>query len=101
MGIIMPNDPLEVAIRTSVKCCACEGDLQSSYLNLVMLDYHAEWDHPTAGNMLTGEWGHAVAVLCDECIDHDAEILFAIEWSGVDADFKVIYHPVTSLKRKE
>ena len=102
VGIIMPDDPFEVAIRTSIKCCACAGSLESSFLNLVMLDYEAAWDHPTAGNVLTGEFGHAVAVLCDECIDGDAEILFAVEWPGKGrGDFKVTYHPITSLKRRE
>lgn len=96
------EDPFEVAMRTMVKCCACEGTLESSFLNFVMLDYEATWDYPTAGNVITGESGHAVAALCDDCIDADAEIRFAVEWSGKGPDdFKVIYHPLTSLKRKE
>ena len=40
------------------------------HLNLFGLDKLANWEFPTSGNVITGEAGRAVAILCDRCAVH-------------------------------
>ena len=69
--------------------------LQSAHINLVTLEYKAEWEYPVSGNVLTGEFGKAVAVVCDTCIDEpNPDIRFAIETRGDEC----FYHSVAALQ---
>lgn len=100
----VPEDSLNATIRAHVKCCACECRLtESHFLNFVQLNRQAEWAYPSSGNVLTGEMDLAVAAVCDRCLEQNAEIRFAIEWSGIEEgqEFKVIYHPIASLRPVE
>jgi hypothetical protein len=53
----------------------------------------ADWEYPTAGNILTGEKGQAVGIICDYCLEHKMPIKFALKLVGDD----YIYVPVDSL----
>jgi hypothetical protein len=79
------------------KCCACKAYLKySESLNMAALNYHASWQYPTMGNILTGASGQAVAYLCDQCYDSgNPDIKFAVEFSGN----KIIYHSLAQLNK--
>lgn len=70
-------------------CCACGRIINDhgGHLNCVMLDRLAQWKYPSAGNVITGEKGKAVAIVCDECINKQRHIKYAIHYS----DNKVAY----------
>jgi hypothetical protein len=63
------------------------------HLNLIALDKKTDWEYPTAGNILTGEKGQAVCIICDYCLEHKMPIKFALKLVGDD----YIYVPVDSL----
>ena len=75
------------------RCRACGGKI-GRVINLFMLDRKATWKYPTAGNVLTGESGRAMAILCDQCLDTGAVIREALEFK----DSKPVYHPVGDLE---
>lgn len=79
--------------RRLVRCSACGGSI-GDRVNLVVLNRKATWKHPTAGNVLTGESGQAVAVCCDQCCDARRPPVEAVELNGDT----VTYHPVESLE---
>jgi hypothetical protein len=85
-------DIKEMARR--VHCCSCGGKIRR--INLVELDRRAAWKYPTAGNVITGEEGKAVAILCDPCIEHKVTITEAVEFTEGGA---VLYHPIESLEK--
>jgi len=76
-----------------VRCGAC-GQVTGFCRNLVELDRKAKWDYPTAGNVLTGESGKAVAFACDKCVRDKAQVREAVEFKG-DA---LVYHAVEDLE---
>lgn len=87
-------------VKARVRCCSCEGSLQSSrYVNMVALLKEATWKYPVHGNILVYPkypTNRAVAVLCDRCIDQRREPKYAVEW---DKDrTQVEYHRVEGLK---
>lgn len=80
-------------------CCDC-GQLLAAvgerYLNVVMTDYKATWEFPTAGNVLEGTSGIAVAVLCSSCLEKKPmQIKNCIEYRNDE----VVYHPVSELEK--
>ena len=81
-------------IRRKVRCSACRGPIRDR-VNLVLLRRKATWRFPTAGNVLTGEEGHAVAICCEACIDGKRDVVEAVEFAG-DA---VVYHSVSELEK--
>jgi len=84
------------AYRRRVRCCACAGSLRrSKHVNLVSLQRRATWQYPVWRNVLTGEDGEAVAVVCDACLDANREIQEAVEFRGAE----VLYHTVIDLER--
>ncbi len=87
-------------VKARVKCCSCGRPMSESRLiNFVLLDRVALWPYPCGGNVLTGEWGRAIAILCDRCIAENREPRFAVEWSeGLEI---VIYHPIHELPKLE
>lgn len=80
------------AIRRNVRCSACHGKI-GRRVNLMELDRAASWQYPTAGNVLTGEMGKAVAILCDGCAESAKPIVEAVEFRGA----AVVYHPIADL----
>jgi hypothetical protein len=81
-------------IRRRARCCACGGPMRRSpHMNLVCLERKAEWKYPQAGNVLTGEGGQAVAIVCDRCLDDKATIVNAVEFR----DGQILYHQVEQL----
>jgi hypothetical protein len=81
------SDNLEKLRRA--RCGACKGRVGRG-LNLVMMGFQAAWNYPTAGNVLTGEAGAAVAVLCDACCNAGVDAIEVIELAGD----QLLYHPV-------
>jgi len=83
-------------IRKNVRCCACGGSLEDSkHINLVALDKVASWKFPTWGNVLTKQpLIHAVAIVCDKCIDKGVQPKFAVEWND---NGNVKYHKIEEL----
>jgi len=95
------------------KCCACEDPLKNSkHLNLVTLDKAANWEFPTWGNVSAKreedrKGVRAVAIICDDCVEHKTVIKFAIDVKVVGNDPQeseaitetvIRYHDVTTLK---
>lgn len=78
------------------KCCACGGIIgkHGSHINGVILGRLVQWDYPTAGNIITGEKGRAVAIVCDECLDKRAHVKYAVRFE----ENKAIYVPVEDLE---
>lgn len=84
-------------VARAANCGACGRPMsQSQYLNLVSLsEYKITWKYPRAGNVLTNEGPWPSALVCDECIESNAEIKSALEIR----DNEAIYHPVAELER--
>jgi hypothetical protein len=95
------------------KCCACEDPLKNSkHLNLVTLDKAANWEFPTWGNVSAKreedrKGVRAVAIICDDCVEHKTVIKFAIDIKVVGNDPQeseaitetvIRYHDVMTLK---
>jgi len=79
------------------KCCACDRIISnhSKHINGVMLDRRAQWEYPIAGNIITGEKGKAVAIVCDECLDKQKPVKYAVRFE----ESNVIYVPIEDLER--
>lgn len=75
----------------TARCGACHGKVER--VNLLSLRHLATWRFPTHGNVLTGESGGAVAVVCDACIDHGGAVKEAVEV----LDGRIVYHPIDTL----
>lgn len=78
------------------KCCACGkiiGD-HGGHINGVMLNRRAQWKYPVAGNIITGEKGKAVAIICDECFDKQKPVKHAVRFERS----KIIYIPIEDLE---
>jgi hypothetical protein len=87
----MPTTAKDIARKT--RCGACGGQVRR--VNFVMIELKATWEYPTAGNVVTGESGRAVAVVCDACIDAQRRVREAVEFRGDE----VVYHPLESLEK--
>jgi len=75
------------------------------HINLVALDKKAGWEksegkaytfYPTAGNILTGEMGQATSIICDDCLENEKPIKFALKSTGDG----YVYVPVDKLPTK-
>ena len=79
------------------KCCACGGIIgkHASHINGVILERFAQWAYPIAGNIITGEKGRAIAIVCDECLDKQKPVKHAVRFEGS----KIIYVPVDDLEK--
>ena len=88
------DDPKGLFRKALCGCCR-KHVARCKSVNLVELRKHAKWEHPTAGNVITGERGRAVAVLCDACFEQwpQPQILWAVEF----ADGELRYHHVGDL----
>lgn len=85
-------------IKLRCLCCCCKGSLnESEYVNLVETEKLANWEYPSSGNVLTGVFGLAVAVLCDGCVEAGRKPLFALQFSGYSDD-GVYYHELDELE---
>jgi hypothetical protein len=80
-------------IAARCRCGACRGPVALP-VNVVALDRKARWPYPTAGNVLTGAGGEAVAVVCDRCVAARAAVAEAVEFRGE----AVVYHDVAELE---
>lgn len=85
-------------VRRKVRCGCCRGKL-GRLVNFVELGRRAAWEYPSAGNVITGEFGRAVAVICTKCVRQcrhpgHPPILEAVEFRGDE----VVYHPVEELE---
>lgn len=80
-------------IAQRCQCCGCGGQI-GPRVNLVELDYRAEWEYPRSGNVLTGDDGRAVAICCDACAEA-GRVTRAVEFRGDE----VVYHDLASLTR--
>lgn len=76
------SENLEVWAKMNCKCCTCGGDLgMSESLNYCVTKKIATWKCPVFGPV-NCPWfpGRAVAFLCDECVEKERKVLFAIEF---------------------
>lgn len=87
-------------------CCLKSVGKRPAFLTL---NRAAEWAYPSGGNVVTGESGRAIAVVCDACLEarwklgplaeESLPVKEAIEFRGdIEADGAVLYHPVAALK---
>lgn len=89
----MKNQPTALEILGTARCGHCGGKVEPR-LNVVMLNHRAAWKYPSAGNVITGEFGRAVGVCCDACIEARTPPREAVEFR----DGQVFYHPIESLE---
>ena len=77
------------------KCCACNCVIgeNGENINLVQLQHIATWKYPTSGNILTGTKNHAVAAVCNVCIENNVPINYAIRFDGG----KIVRVPINDL----
>lgn len=78
------------------RCCAC--GVAPPNRNVVMLEALAQWEYPTAGNVVTGQRGRALAVLCERCSDKQTAPVEAIQFRP---DGQIIYHRISELEQGE
>lgn len=78
------------------RCCACGAPPPNH--NVVMLEVLAQWEYPTAGNVITGQRGRALAVVCEACSDTGAAPVEAVQFRP---DGKTIYHRIAELEQGE
>jgi hypothetical protein len=75
------------------RCACCAGKI--GRVNLVSLRKKAAWPYPQHGNLITGEAGGAVAIVCDTCIEKDSAVITeAVEYRGGE----LRYHGLESLE---
>jgi hypothetical protein len=74
-----------------LRCGACGGKIDR--VNLVSVGRPAKWPYPTAGNVMTGEKGEAVAVCCDHCAETGRPVVEVIELDKGQA----FYHRIDEL----
>jgi hypothetical protein len=85
-------------IKLKVKCCVSGDSLKDSkHLNAIQTNYLATWDYPTAGNILTGEKGFAMAFVHDRHITKRGNLKWVVEFQGDE----VIYHELSGLVKLE
>lgn len=74
------------------KCCACGKTLKENgeHVNGVILDKYADWTYPTAKNIITGEKGRALSIVCDQCIEKRAVVKYAIKIEGEKVEYMLI-----------
>ena len=79
------------------KCCSCGKTLKENgeCVNGVILERYADWKYPTAGNIITGEKGRALSIVCDQCIEKRAAVKYAIRFK----EGKVEYIPIDTLEK--
>lgn len=80
------------------KCCACKRIIgkNGKHVNGVILNRLAEWKYPTVGNIVTGEKGKALAIVCDKCLKNNTNIKYAVKFEIK----KIVYVPVEKLKKE-
>lgn len=89
------------------KCCACEGTLQGSHLNMVTIPKIATWEYPVWGNVLDKNGmalKYACAIVCDNCVNEQtgqitAPIRFAMDVGGTPR--RIVYYTVEDLEDGE
>lgn len=85
-------DPMELLLKA--RCGACAGEL-GARLNMFLFDRLATWAHPSAGNVLTGEYGRAIGLYCDACVAAGREPQEAVE---ITDGGELRYHPASGLQ---
>jgi len=88
-------------IRQNGKCCVCEGPLTyCELINLVDTGRIATWDGPVARNVLIkNDPGHAMAVVCDECLLLKViKPKYAIETRSDGDCIRIFYWPIDELE---
>ncbi len=65
-------------------CCACDKTIRSDDVEVAaaVLEKKAKWEYPAWGNVLTGDSGKAIAVLCGACSNAGKEATYAIKKEG-------------------
>jgi hypothetical protein len=65
-------------------CCACDEVIKGddSDTSAVILEKKVKWEYPKWGDILTGEGGKAIAVLCGTCANAGKTPLYAIKKDG-------------------
>ena len=90
-------DILEI-VRAKGRCCITDKPLKdSAHINMIELDFNASWEFPTAGNVIYGITGRAVAIVHDDCFlegKMQGKIKYAVEFNKDE----IIYHPVLEIK---
>lgn len=86
-------------VKEKGKCCISSKPLSTSrHINMIELEFKASWNYPTAGNIIYGIKGFAVALVHDECFIEgkmQGEIKYAVEFTDND----IIYHPVPEIRK--
>ncbi|RLA64062.1 MAG: hypothetical protein DRQ88_11540 [Epsilonproteobacteria bacterium] len=78
-------------ISENVKCCACGGKIGSEHINIIQINKKATWSAP-AGSIVSNQAGGfgALAVVCDDCIQNNKKLKFAVDWSGDEIKYPSI-----------
>ena len=85
-------------IRKHVRCGACQGSMVTSrHVNLCSHRRRATWRTPRSANVLTGDDGAAVSIVCDLCFETKQPIVEAVEFVDLPHG-QVAYHPLTQLE---
>jgi hypothetical protein len=87
-------------VMATHKCCACGSfirDTKSKFINLVQTNYKASWKYPVMGNVITGGYGFACAIICDDCCTNKKMITKVLEYDGE----RIVYHHADLLRRIE
>lgn len=89
-------------IATMMKLCRCgscrERFTSLRFFNFVELNRLAWWKYPTAGNLLKGTTGKAIATMCSQCIDAGNSAVFAVEFAVEEGENVVVEHFVSQLE---
>lgn len=117
MGIEVPPQAAEAKtmqeleiseyILQNGKCCACEGILKGSHLNIVILSKIATWEYPAWENIFDKNrtaLKYACAIVCDNCVNEQTgEILtpikYAMDVGGTPR--RIVYYKVEDLEDGE
>lgn len=85
-----------------VDCCSCGKNLSAigtRFINFIQTGKSATWDNPTIGNVITGDAGEAIAIVCDHCLEQPAgaEVKQAVEFRDMGHYTHVYYHDLSGL----
>ncbi|RTL56255.1 MAG: hypothetical protein EKK37_17430 [Sphingobacteriales bacterium] len=83
-------------IKAIAHCCVSRKPLaDSKYLNGIVTNYKATWQFPVGGNVITKEYGRAMAFVHDDHVGcKQEEIIEVVEFK----EDTIIYHPVAELE---
>jgi hypothetical protein len=86
-------------IREKGKCCITEKPLRDcKHFNIVQIDKKAKWKYPVWGDLISGIDNMAIAIVHDDCLEPEGNIIGEIRYAIEATDTKIIYHPISELE---